>query len=146
MRYLNDKIFEDLMDRFKWYPKPFTLNIFCRNAESMAIFEKEIDNNNFGFQKNKRMKNIRYTGEHKIIDIYLIDDDIFFTSRGRRTNAIIFDGSFPYDVVTEIFIPLANIEPRYEAISFYEGTLEKDLKGICILPNYEIDLEEENDT
>ena len=92
------------------------------------------------------MKNIRYTGEHKIIDIYLIDDDIFFTSRGRRTNAIIFDGSFPYDVVTEIFIPLANIEPRYEAISFYEGTLEKDLKGICILPNYEIDLEEENDT
>ncbi len=49
MRYLNNKIFEDLMDRFKWYPKPFTVNIFCKDKKSMAIFEKEIDNNNFGF-------------------------------------------------------------------------------------------------
>jgi hypothetical protein len=49
MRYLNDKIFEDLMDRFKWYPKPFILNIFCKDKESMAIFEEEIDSNNFGF-------------------------------------------------------------------------------------------------
>ena len=37
MRYLNDEIFEDLMDRFKWYPKPFTVNIFCKVSDEKYI-------------------------------------------------------------------------------------------------------------
>lgn len=62
MRYLNDKIFEDLMDRFKWYPKPFTVNIFCKDKESMATFEKEIDANELNFNKIKAEKVIKYKG------------------------------------------------------------------------------------
>lgn len=62
MRYLNDEIFEDLMDRFKWYPKPFTLNIFCKDKESMFIFEKEIDANELNFNKSKTEKTIKYRG------------------------------------------------------------------------------------
>ena len=62
MRYLNDKIFEDLMDRFRWYPKPFKLGIFCRDKESMNIFEKEIDANELNFNKVKAEKVIKYKG------------------------------------------------------------------------------------
>ena len=141
MRYLNDKIFEDLMDRFKWYPKPFTLNIFCKDKESMAIFEKEIDSNNFGFQKNKSMKNIRYIGAHKVIDIYLIDNNST-SFRGRRANAVISDSNFSYDIITEIFMPSANMEPSYSCFLFQKDTLEKNLKGIHVLPDYKIDLED----
>lgn len=142
MRYLNDEIFEDLMDRFEWYPKPFTVNIFCKDKESMTIFEKEIDNRNLRFRKNKGMTNIRYIGIYQVINIYLMDNIPGF-SRACRANAIIFDSSFPYDAITEILMPLANKEPSYGCFPFQRGALEKDLKGICVLPNYEIDLEEE---
>lgn len=141
MRYLNDMNFEDLMDRLKWYPKPFTINIFCKDKESMIIFEKEIDNRNLGFKKNKGMTNIRYIGIYQVIDICLVNDTVS-SFRGRRANAVIFDSHFPYDIITEIFMPLATIEPSYGCFLFQKGTLEKDLKGIGVLPNYEIDLED----
>ena len=141
MRDLNDKNFEDLMDRFEWYPKPFTINIFCKDKESMAIFEREIDNRNLGFRKNKGMTNIRYIGICQVIDIYLMDDKAI-SFRGRRANAVIFDSSFPYNVVSEIFMVSTNVEPHCGCFPFQRGTLEKDLKGICILPDYEIDLED----
>ena len=141
MRYLHNKFFEDLMDRFKWYSKPFTINIFCKDKESMTIFEKEIDNRNLNFQKHKGVKNIRYRDEYKVIDIYLISDRGIF-GRSGRANATIFDGSFPFDVVAEIFEPLTNIEPSYGCFWFQKGTLEKDLKGTHALQDYEIDLED----
>lgn len=141
MRYLNEEIFEDLMDRFEWYPKPFTVNIFCKDEKSMAIFEEEIDNRNFGFKKNKGMTNIRYMGIYKVINIYLMDDIASFC-RANRANAIIVDSSFPYDAITEILMPLANTEPICGCFPFQRGALEKDLKGIRVLPNYEINLED----
>lgn len=140
MRYLNNMIFEDLMDRFEWYPKPFAINIFCKDKESMVIFEKEIDNRNFGFRKNKGITSIKYMGIYQIIGIYLIGDEAGFC-RGHRANAIIFDSSFPYNIITEIFMPLATKEPHCGCFLFQKNTLEKDLEGIRILPNYEIDLE-----
>ena len=91
----------------------------------MTIFEKEIDNRNFGFRKNKGMTNIRYIGEYKVIDIYLMDDNII-SFRGRRANAVIFDSNFSYDVVTEIFMVSANTEPHCGCFPFQKSTLEKD--------------------
>jgi hypothetical protein len=134
-------IFEDLMDRFKWYPKPFTLSIFCKDKESMNIFEREIDANGLNFNKSKTERIIRYRGIWQRIDIYLMDDKASFC-RACRANAIIFDSSFPYDVITEILMSLANIEPNYGCFPFQRGALKKDLKGIRDLPNYEIDLED----
>lgn len=140
MRYLNDMIFEDLMDRFKWYPKSFTLNIFCRNAKSMTIFEKEIDSNHLDFDKIKSSDYIIYRNSNKYLGIFKIEP-CGMTKIGRA-NAIIFDAFYSFIDVDNIIVPLANIEPSYEAISFNELTLEKDLKGTHVLPNYEIDLED----
>lgn len=142
MRYLNDEIFEDLMDRFKWYPKPFTVNIFCKDKESMTIFEKEIDANELNFNKIKSEKAIKYRGIHQEIKISLLNDNIY-SCRGSRANAIIFDSSFPFNMVDNIFLTLATKEPFYGCVPFQKDTLEKDLKGIHVLPNYAIDLEEE---
>ena len=142
MKYLNDMIFEDLMDRFKWYLKPFTVNIFCKDKESMTIFEKEIDANELNFNKIKAEKIIKYKGVCQKIGIYLMNDKANFC-RGNRANAVIFDSSFPYNVVTEIFMPLTYIEPSCGCFPFQKGTLEKDLEGIHVLPDYEIDLEKE---
>lgn len=139
MRYLNDMIFEDLMDRFKWYPKSFTVNIFCKDKESMTIFEKEIDANELNFNKVKTETGIKYKGVLQQIGIYLIDDKTA-AFRSRRANAVIFDSSFHYNTITEIFMPLATIEPSYGCFLFQKGTLEKDLEGIHVLPDYEIDL------
>lgn len=36
---------------------------------------------------------------------------------------------------------LTNINPNYGCFPFQKGTLEKDLEGIHVLPDYEIDLE-----
>lgn len=141
MRHLNDEIFEDLMDRFKWYPKPFTLNIFCRNTESMAIFEKEIDSDHLGFDKTKSSDYIIYRNSNKYLGIFKIEEPCGITKIGRA-NAIIFDVSYPFIDVDNIIIPLANIEPSYEAISFNEFTLEKDLKRTRVLPDYEMILED----
>lgn len=138
MRYLNDKIFEDLMDRFKWYPKSFTLNIFCRNTESVQIFKREIDSMHLNFNKRKSSNCITYKNGNKCLRIFEVEP-CSITKIGRA-NAIIFDASYPFIDVDTIIIPLANIEPSYGAISFNEFTLEKDLKGIRVLPDYEIDL------
>lgn len=140
MRYLNDKIFEDLMDRFKWYPKPFTLNIFCRNAKSVQIFKKEIDSMHLNFNKIKSSNYIIYENGNKCLRIFKVEP-CSITKIGRA-NAIIFDASYSFIDVDTIIIPLTNMEPSYGAISFNEFTLEKDLKGIRVLPNYEIDLED----
>lgn len=86
------------------------------------------------------MTSIRYIGEYKVIDIYLMSDNAI-SFRGRKANAVIFDSSFSYNIVAEIFIPLANVEPSCGCFSFQKSTLEKDLEGIRILPDYSIDLE-----
>jgi len=67
-------------------------------------------------------------------------NDEVISFRGRRANAVIFDSNFSYDVVTEIFMVSANIEPHCGCFPFQKSTLEKDLKGIRVLPDYEIDL------
>ena len=141
MRYLNDRIFEDLMDRFKWYPKPFTINIFCRNIASVQIFEKEIDSISLDFNKRKTSNYIIYENGNKWLRIFKVEP-CSITKIGRA-NAIIFDASYSFIDVDTIIVPLVNINPYYEAIPFNEFTLEKDLEGIRVLPNYEIDLEEE---
>jgi hypothetical protein len=107
----------------------------------MNIFEREIDANGLNFNKSKTERIIRYRGIWQRIDIYLMDDKASFC-RACRANAIIFDSSFPYDVITEILMSLANIEPNYGCFPFQRGALKKDLKGIRDLPNYEIDLED----
>ena len=140
MRYLNDKIFEDLMDRFKWYPKSFTLNIFCRNTKSAQIFKRKIDSMHLNFNKIKSSNCIIYENGNKCLRIFEVEP-CSITKIGRA-NAIIFDASYSFIDVDTIIIPLANIEPSYGAISFNEFTLEKDLKGIRILPDYKIDLED----
>ncbi len=75
-----------------------------------------------------------------MIYIYLMDDNAI-SFRGRRANAVIFDSSFSYDTAVEIFMVSANIEPNCGCFPFQRGTLEKDLEGIRILPDYSIDLE-----
>lgn len=135
MGYLNGIIFEDLMFRFKWYPKPFKINIFCRDKESMDIFEKEIDANELNFNKIKTEKVIKYKGIYQEIEIYLLNDNAYLCC-GRRANAVIFDSHFPFDIIENIFLPLATKEPPCGSYAFQKATLEKDLN-----PDYEIDLE-----
>lgn len=136
MKYLNDIIFENLVNRFKWYPKPFRLNIFCRDKESMDIFEKEIDANELNFDKSKTKKVIKYKGICQEIEICLLDDNAYLCC-ARRANAVIFDSHFPFDIVENIFLPLATMEPPCGSFPFQRETLEKDLN-----PEYEIDLED----
>ena len=141
MRYLNEKNFEDLIDRFKWYLKPFTLNIFCKDKESMEMFEKEIDSNELRFNKERFEAYIRYKGIYQRIDIYLLKGDVR-SFRGRRANAIIFDNNFSYNIIEEMFLPTLSIEPYCGAFPFQKTTLQKVLKRNYNLENHKINLED----
>lgn len=128
MRYLNNKIFEDLIDRFKWYPKSFCLTIICQDTQSLEIFCKAINDYNIEWDFVRRMKRINtYIKQNKRIIIMTYSP---YLSRGHRSNATIFDSSLPMNVVEEVILPMANIEPRYGGIAYQSNTLEKDLKGI----------------
>ena len=144
MKYINHLTFVDIMDRFKWYPKPFRLIIFCKDNETIDLFEKEIDKYDIIWLRKDRMKDRRcYQKENhtQIIDIIKLTNNFCC---GQRANAIIFDSHYPSDVVCEVILPMANIEPSYGGLAYQKATLEKDLNGIrTTWQDYEIDLEEE---
>ena len=59
-------------------------------------------------------------------------------------HSIISSKSLSSDVVCEVILPMANIEPSYGGLAYQKATLEKDLNGIrTTWQDYEIDLEEE---
>lgn len=143
MKGFNNLIFEDLMDRFKWYPKKFRLAIFIKDDESKHIFEKEIDKLDINWNKKKIYSNgiIYQKDPNQILCIRGISN---FQFLGSRANAIIFDNSVPMSTVNYIIVPMANIEPSYGAIAFQKSTLIKDFKGepTSIAEDYQINLGE----
>lgn len=60
IRDLNNLIFKDLIDRFKWYQKPFKLDIFCIDKKTADIFEKEIDKQELLLDKIRRENLVMY--------------------------------------------------------------------------------------
>lgn len=140
MKDLNHLIFEDLMDRFKWYPKPFRLSIFCKDIEAINIFEKKINQYSIEWTKRIRREKRRcYQKDNQIIDItYLPKIDGY----GVRANAIIFDNNYALDEVFNIILPMANIEPNYGGIVYQRNILEKSLNDHLSWKDYQIDLED----
>lgn len=143
MKYINNLIFEDLMDRFKWYPKPFHLIIFCKDNETIELFEREIDKYNIIWFKKDRMKDRRrYQKEDnlQIIDIIKLTNNFCC---GQRANAIIYDSNYPSNIVCEVILPIANIEPNYGGLAYQKTILEKELNGKTTWQDYTINLEME---
>ena len=127
------------MDRFKWYPKSFYLTIICQDAQSLKTFCKAINDYNIEWDFIKKMKEINiYIKQNKRIDIITYP----CLCNGRRANAIIFDDNIPINVVEEIILPMANIEPSYSGIAYKKNTLEKNLTNKNVSEKYEIDLED----
>lgn len=116
MKYLNNLIFEDLMDRFKWYPKPFQLTIICQDKESIQTFCQIINSYDIEWNAIRRTEKYGiYIKQNQRIDITIYSPGI---GHGRRANAIIFDGNLPMNIITEVIIPMANIEPSYNGILY----------------------------
>lgn len=117
MKELNYGIFEDLMDRFKYSPKPYNLLIICENDEDLAIFKKIINSFNITWNSEKESKYyLILTKENKRIKI--IKGLNNFSAREGRVNTVIYNYKFPLDIITEILLPLANIEPSYGGLFF----------------------------
>ena len=108
MKELNYIIFEDLMDRFKYSPKPYNLLIICENDEDATIFKKIINSFNIVWDSERESK------------YYLILTKGFDNSYAcaSRVNTVIYNYKFPLDIITEVILPLANIEPSYGGLFF----------------------------
>lgn len=140
MKYLNNLIFEDLIDRFKWYPKPFYLTIICQDAQSLETFCKVINDYNIKWDFVRKMSVYNtYIKENKRIDIIFYSPNV---CRNRRTNATIFDSNIPANIVEEVILPSTNIEPSYGGIAYQRATLKEELTQSIINEKYEINLED----
>lgn len=128
MKELNYRIFEDLMDRFKYSSKPYNLLIACENDEDVAIFKKIINSFNIAWDSEKESKYyLILTKENKRIKIMKGLND--FYARGGRVNTVIYNYKFPLDIITEVLLPLANIKPSYGGLFFDKKNIIEWVRG-----------------
>ena len=122
--------FEDIMDRFKWYPKPFTLLIFYKDKETRELFEEAIKEQNIDWKDTfSTEKHVIYQRDpYQNIEIYPLPSGSFC---GKRANAVFINSTISIDDYYSIFAPLANISP-YQGIYIYD---EWSLKRMFELKN-----------
>lgn len=124
MDTLNWLEFGDIMDRFKWYPKPFTLLIFCEDKETRKLFEEAIKEQNidwkdiFGTEKHIIYKKDFYQS----IEIYPLPSGPFC---GKRANAAFISSTISISDYYEIFAPLVNISPCQSIYLYDKRALKK---------------------
>lgn len=133
MKYLNWNEYEDIIDRFRWYPKPFRLTIFCRDKETLNIFQKEFEKLDIKWieKKIQERRFILIKEFNQIIEVVVFCKNSRFY--GSRANAIFYDTNFPIKDVYESILPIANLCPLYDCYGYDKQTLiEMFEKKNCI--------------